>query len=426
MPSTDPKDDAAGSAGAAEHADAAGETATEHPGEPSGADEQELVGEPEYTAAARARAGGTGPEAGTGPDSGTGPGRGERSGSRVPGWVQWTACGLVLVLSGVLAIAAVVARYADGTLLNTDRYVAMVSPLAQDESVRGKVVDVVTDQVMERIDVETMTASVLDGVAASIDPEERPILSGQATQRSDAAAAALAPVIYGQVESLVRKIVTRVVDSDAFVAVWNNANRAGHRAVVYVVTGEGDVVEVSRDGVVHLSLGPVVDDVRAELQDRGFSFAESIPAVDPQIAVGEFPQLSAVQNGVAWLARAAAWLPWVVVALGALAVWIAPARRRGTALVGGTWAAAGLLLVGAIAFGRGKYLAALPPSVADDATGVVFDRITGPLRSQGVWLTVIGVVLVVAVVVWSVWSGGRTPDDGPAPDSADELVDRPA
>ncbi|MBD5786355.1 hypothetical protein IF650_09200 [Cellulosimicrobium terreum] len=248
------------------------------------------------------------------------------------GWVRWTACGILLLLGGVLALATQVARYADGTLLDTDRYVAIVAP---------------------------------------------------------------------------HQVVERVVGSEAFSRVWESVNRAGHRAVVYVATGEGDVVRASEDGVVRLSLGPVVDEVRTELQDRGFSFAERIPELDPQLTLGAFPQVTVVQVGVEWLARAAAWLPWVVVALAAAAVWVAPARRRGVALVGGTWAAAGLLLVGAVAFGRGKYLDALPPAVAENATGVVYDRLLGPLRADGIWLVVVGVVVVGAVVAWHVWSGGR-------------------
>jgi hypothetical protein len=318
----------------------------------------------------------------------------------VPRWVRWTAGGLLLLLGGVLAIAALVARYADGTLLDTERYVAIVRPLASDESVQGQVVDTVTDQVMSRIDVESMTASALDGLAASIDPERRPILSDQATQRSEAAAAALAPLLYDQVERLVRGVVERVVGSQAFAVAWEQVNRTGHRAVVYVVTGEGDVVRASEDGVVRLSLGPVVDQVRTALQQRGFSFAERIPALDPQLTLGQFPQVAVVQTGVVWLGRAAAWLPWVVVGLAALAVWVVPARRRGVALVAGTWTAAGLVLVGAIALGRAKYLEALPPAVAQNATGVVYDRLLGPLRVDGWWLAVVGVVLLAGALLW--------------------------
>ncbi|MCB7137214.1 hypothetical protein [Cellulosimicrobium marinum] len=321
--------------------------------------------------------------------------------------VRWTACGLLLLLSGVLAVASLVARYAHGTILDTDRYVAIVQPLAEEESVRTQVVDTVTDQVMARLDVEAMTSTVLDGLAARIDPEARPRLSDAATQRADDAAAALAPVIYGQVEQLVHQVVERVVDSDAFAEIWEGVNRAGHRAVVYVATGEGDVVRASEDGVVRVSLGPVVEEVRATLAERGFSFAERIPEVDPEIVLGHFPQVTVVQVGFEWLARAAAWLPWVVVALAALAVWAAPARRRGVALVAGTWAAAGLLLVAAIAVGRSAYLDALPASAQENATGVVYDRLLGPLRADGVALAVVGVVLLAAVVAWAVWSGGR-------------------
>ncbi len=322
------------------------------------------------------------------------------TGRRVPGWVRWTACGVLLALTAVLAVASLVARYVDRTLLDTDRYVALVAPLASEPAVRTQVVDVVTDQVMARVDVESATVAALDALAGTVDAERRPLLSDGATRRADDAAAVLAPVLAREVESFVRDVVERTVSSSRFATVWESANRAGHRAVVVVVTGEGEVVRAGPDGTVTIGLGPVVDAVRTELADRGFSLAERIPAVDPQIVVGQFPQVETAQRAVVLLDRAASWLPWLVVVLAALAVWVAPARRRGVGLVAGAWAVAGLLLVVGIAVGRSAYLDALPPAVAEGATGVVYDRLVGPLRADGWWLAVVGVVLAALVVLW--------------------------
>lgn len=307
---------------------------------------------------------------------------------------------MLLALTAVLAVASLVARYADRTLLDTDRYVALVGPLAEEPAVQAQVVDVVTDQVMARIDVESATAAALDALAGSVDAEQRPLLSAQATRRADDAAAVLAPVLAREVESFVRDVVDRVVTSPRFAAVWEAVNRTGHRAVVVVVTGEGEVVRAGPDGTVTIGLGPVVDVVRSELTDRGFSLAERIPAIDPEIVVGQFPQVETAQRAVVLLDRAASWLPWVVVVLAALAVWVAPARRRGVGLVAGAWALGGLLLVVGIAVGRSAYLGALPPAVADGATGVVYDRLVGPLRADGWWLVAVGVVLLALVVLW--------------------------
>jgi len=319
------------------------------------------------------------------------------TGPRVPGWVRWTACGVLLVLTAVLALASLVARYADRTLLDTDRYVALVGPLAGEPAVQAQVVDVVTDQVMARIDVESATVAALDALAAPVDGEQRPLLSARATRRADDAAAVLAPVLAREVEGFVRDVVDRVVTSPRFAAVWEAVNRTGHRAVVVAVTGEGEVVRAGPDGTVTVGLGPVVDVVRSELTDRGFSLAERIPAVDPEIVVGRFPEVETAQRVVVLLDRAAASLPWFVVALAALAVWAAPVRRRGVGLVGVAWAFAGLLLVVGLALGRSAYLDA--PAVSDGATGVVYDRIVGPLRVDAWWLVAVGAVLLAVVVL---------------------------
>ena len=67
-----------------------------------------------------------------------------------------------------------------------------------------------------------------------------------------------------------------------------------------------------------------------------------------EVAVGRAPGAT-VETGPGGGRRA---VPWFVVGLAALAVWVVPARRRGVAPVAGMGTAAGLLLVRAFAFGR--------------------------------------------------------------------------
>jgi hypothetical protein len=46
--------------------------------------------------------------------------------------LRWSGAGLLVLLSALLIVASVAARSARSEVLNTDRYVATVAPLADD------------------------------------------------------------------------------------------------------------------------------------------------------------------------------------------------------------------------------------------------------------------------------------------------------
>lgn len=65
--------------------------------------------------------------------------------------------GTPLVLVGLLAISSVAARFARSEILDTDRYVTMVTPLASDPVIQGAVTDRVTDEVFRQVDITGLT-----------------------------------------------------------------------------------------------------------------------------------------------------------------------------------------------------------------------------------------------------------------------------
>ena len=70
-----------------------------------------------------------------------------------------------------------------------------------------------------------------------------------------------APAASG-VRGLIEDGVTEVVESDAFVAVWERALRASHSALLATVSGKTDgVVVVSPTGEVGVALGPIVSEI---------------------------------------------------------------------------------------------------------------------------------------------------------------------
>jgi hypothetical protein len=235
------------------------------------------------------------------------PGRGSRV-------ARWIGAVVLLVLSAVLAVTAVVARYADGKLLDTDQYVDTVAPLATDPAVQSAVVERVTDEIVTAIDVPKL----LDEAAGAVDLERAPALANL-----------LAAPVGSALESFVHSKVDEFVHSAQFPALWTDLNRVAHNQVDAVLTGQGtDVVSTEGTDIV-VDLGPVVTAVKDRLVARGLSIAGRVPDVSIPFTVADVEQLPKIQRGVRLLDTAAFWLPLVAIVLLGLAVWLAPDPRRG-------------------------------------------------------------------------------------------------
>ncbi|GMA25141.1 hypothetical protein GCM10025864_29000 [Luteimicrobium album] len=131
---------------------------------------------------------------------------------------------MLVVLAALLAISAVGARYVRSQLLDTDRYVATVAPLADDPDVQNAVATKVTDAIVQQLDLETLTRNALTAITDN-------------APRVPDAIVGLAPVLAGQANGFIGDQVTRFVRSDNFANLWVQANRAAHANVVAVLTG---------------------------------------------------------------------------------------------------------------------------------------------------------------------------------------------
>lgn len=325
----------------------------------------------------RARAGegaGDGPAP---PGSAPGGGRGVRR-------LRWAVAALLIFLAAVIAPVTLVARYARNQVLDTDKYVATVAPLAEDPALRAAVTDRVTTRLMDRIDVESLAREALDALTERGVPD---------------VVTSLAVPIADQVEGYVHDQVGSFLATQTFADLWEQANRAAHTQVNALLTGEGDGVLSSDDGVVTVDLGEVVARVQQRLVDRGFSLASNIPDVEATITLVESDSLSTAQTTVRWLDRAASALPLILLLVVGLAVAVAPGRRR--ALVASVVAVTlGILIVGlAVAGLRTWYLDSGHTRLPPDAAESVIRTLLAPLRDAFRASLLLGLVVILLLLV---------------------------
>ncbi|MEV7961868.1 hypothetical protein [Oerskovia paurometabola] len=303
------------------------------------------------------------------------------------GWLRWTAVAVLLVLAGVLMLGSVLARYVRAEILDTDKYVATVTPLGSDPAIQAEISTQVSDAILERIDLETVTAQALATLTQNVE-------------QVPAQVQALAPLLASQGESFVRSTVDRMVTSPTFEELWIVANRQAHKNLVAVLTGERDTaITADANGQVTLSLGPMIDEVSKRLSARGFTFVESLPSIDPQFVLFTSQDVVKAQRAVAFLNTAANVLPWLSLLVAAGAVWAAPRgrRRRAVVLAGVAYVVAMAILAVGITVGRSLYLSAVPSDVlSPSAATALIDAVLVPLRTSLRAVFAFGVVVVLA------------------------------
>jgi hypothetical protein len=279
---------------------------------------------------------------------------------------------LLLVLGCVLAAASAAAIWTRATVLNTDRYVNTMAPIARSPAVQNTVAQKLNTAITSRVD--------FGGLAREVLPDRADIL---------------APAIESGVESAIQSRINDFVHSPRFLELWDNANRRAHERVVgLLTTGKSGRLKLEGN-TVYLDLSAAVERVKQGLRDRGFTrVADAIPStVNGQIALLSSGSFERARGGINRIERLSILLPILSILCLIGHVLLSESKRRGVlrAALGLTFT--GLLLLAAIGIGRTLYLdainqAVLPRQAAED----IFDSLIVALRSAiriGVLVTLV-------------------------------------
>lgn len=281
--------------------------------------------------------------------------------------------GLLLVLGCGLAVLSLLAIWLRVTLLDTDRYVDTVAPIAAQPAVQDAVAAQLSSAISARIDFTSLAREVLP-------------------DRADV----LAPAIERGAQSVISDRIHAFTRSDRFQTLWMEANRRAHtRLVDLLTTGRSKRLALD-DETLYLDLSPAVDRVKAALNERGLSrIAAAIPpTVDGRVELLQSSAFADARQGVRRLRGVAVLLPFLALLSLIGSVWLASSWRRGLLHAGLGVALAMLGLIALLAVGRSLYLDALDQgALPRDAASGIFDTLVAFLRSG------VRVVVVVAILV---------------------------
>jgi hypothetical protein len=286
---------------------------------------------------------------------------------------------VLIVLTGILMLASVLAVWMRALVLNTDSYVKAVGPLIENSAVRDDVASDVVDALYERVDVTDLLRDSLPKRARVIAPTLAQGIHDTAVQLAGAALA-----------------------TDAVRKVWNEANRVAHNQVVHILKGEGELVTTA-EGEVAVDLRPIVTQVRQALDDHGVTLFDDVPVdeIDRRFVLFQSDDLTRAQNATKLLDALGTWLPVATLLAGLGAVACSRHRRHTIGHLCIAIATTMVVLMVAIAIGRAFYLDHVQSAVPRDVAAAPFD---GLVRTLRMWVRIL---FVVAVAGWFVtWFAG--------------------
>lgn len=304
------------------------------------------------------------------------------------------AAGALATIGLLLLPAAIMAHWATVQLVQTERFVAVLAPLAETPEVQDRIIAEVTTIVDDQLDISTVTAELLGGLGEALDLGPR---------AQDALGLVSEPIAAG-IRALVEDVVGEVVRSPAFASAWESSIEVLHAQSIRLLAGDPDsLLALDRDGTLSLPLGPIVAEVRAALVAQGVPFAAAIPEVDRAIVIAEVPNLALARVVYQVGISIGTWLPWICAGLIAGALLLSRRRPLMLSTVGVLAAVVtGVLAIG-FAVGR-TVLTALVEPASSPLVGIVYDAVLGYATS------IIGGLLALAVLAALVgWWLGRSP-----------------
>jgi hypothetical protein len=335
---------------------------------------------------------------------------------RSRGRLRRVATWVLVVLTSLTVVAATIGVWTQRTVADTDRYVALVAPLADDPAVTNPLADRLTQEIFLALDVEGRIQEAIASIPNL--PSAATFLAG--------------PVTAGA-QNLVREQVREFLASDTFADLWEGLNRTAHEKIRALLSGDYEElpnVEIN-GGEVRLNLVPVVAEVIRRIAQEGVdalgidvtvpeiptdldaapaigllssALGVSLPEDFGQVTILTVDELNEYQDAVRAVKNLVAAIFVLSLVLIAATLLVATDRRRAVVWLGGGVAIALFL--------AGVFLRRVRDNVIDSISGPgakaaaedVFAQVAASLRRAG--MLVLAIALIAALVAYL---AGRPP-----------------
>ena len=210
----------------------------------------------------------------------------------------------LIVLASLLALVSALTVWSKQQLLDTDNFTSSSAKLLANDEIRATLSNRLVDLLNQRVDVQ-----------AQLEEKLPPRAKGAA------------PAIAAAIQNSTGQVINAFLGTAQAQALWERINRRAHGALVNVLEGKDAGAVSTANGDVVLDLRPLIQRV-AERLGVGDRLKQRAPPDAGEIVLLKSNQLDAAQKGVRVLNALSSWLWLAVVALLALAVYLAHGTRR--------------------------------------------------------------------------------------------------
>jgi hypothetical protein len=212
----------------------------------------------------------------------------------------WT----LIVLASLLAFVSALTVWSKQQLLDTDKFTSSSAKLLANDDIRATLSSRLVDLLNQRVDVQSQ-------LEEKLPPRAKPA----------------APAIAAAIQNSTGQVITAFLGTAQAQALWERLNRRAHTALVNVLEGKDAGPISTANGDVVLDLRPLISRIAQRL-GVGDRLKERAPPDSGEIVLLRSDQLDAAQKSIRVLNALSSWLWLSVVALLALAVYLAHGTRR--------------------------------------------------------------------------------------------------
>jgi hypothetical protein len=207
------------------------------------------------------------------------------------------------VLATIIALVSALNLWVKRQALSTDAWTNASSKMLADPEIRNAVSVYMVNQLYQKVDV------------------------GQALEeRLPPATKPLAPTIAGALEPALVQLADNILGRPRMQQLWKQANRRAHQLLIALLDGKHGLL-VSTNGNVVLDLRPLLDQF-VEQTGLGGRIQQKLPPDAGQLVVLKGNQLDVARKTVKVIRVLSFLLTFVVLAMFAVAVYLAHGRRR--------------------------------------------------------------------------------------------------
>lgn len=289
--------------------------------------------------------------------------------------VRVIAVWVLIVLASVLTLGSAAEIWVKRQLLDTTAWTKMSDKILEQPEVQQALATYIVNQIYSSVDVKQALADQL--------PDSFKGLSGP---------------VAGAIRGPATSGVETLLGTAQVQQLWHTINSKAHDAIVRILEDDTRVGSTA-NGTVSLDLGELI---RVVGTDLGIPKAamDKIPADAGQITLVHSDQLAMAQNAVATLEWMGPVLAILIIAMYALAVWLARGRRRATLRNVG-WA---LVLVGIALLATrrvsGNFVSSLAADPANGPTVALVFSIASQMLADLAWSIVTwGLVIVAGMIL---------------------------